>query len=38
MGIAEAVLLTILTAATPLLIASLGELVTERAGGPQSRG
>jgi len=32
MGIAEAVLLTILTAATPLLIASLGELVTERAG------
>ena len=32
MELAEAVLLTIFTAATPLLIAALGELVTERAG------
>ncbi|MEM9331406.1 MAG: ABC transporter permease [Pseudomonadota bacterium] len=32
MGFAEAVILTIIGAATPLLIASLGELVTERAG------
>ncbi|MCY4501537.1 MAG: ABC transporter permease, partial [Alphaproteobacteria bacterium] len=28
----EAVILTIVTAATPLLIAALGELVTERSG------
>ena len=28
----EAVLLTIVTAATPLVIAAIGELVTERAG------
>ena len=32
MGLAEAVLLTIFTAATPLLIAALGELISERAG------
>lgn len=32
MGLAEAILLTIFTAATPLLIAALGELVTERSG------
>lgn len=32
MGIAEAVLITVITAATPLLIAALGELVVERAG------
>ncbi len=32
MGILEAVLLTIATAATPLLIAAMGELVTERSG------
>ena len=32
MTIAEAILLTIVTAATPLLIAALGELITERAG------
>ncbi len=32
MGFIEAVLLTIVTAATPLLIAALGELVTERSG------
>lgn len=32
MGMVEAILLTIATAATPLLIAALGELVTERAG------
>ena len=32
MGVYEAVLLTIMTAATPLLIAAMGELVTERAG------
>lgn len=32
MGVVEAVLLTIVTAATPLLIAALGELVTERSG------
>lgn len=32
MGFTEAVLLTIITAATPLLIAALGELVTERSG------
>ena len=28
----EAILLTIITAATPLVIAAMGELVTERAG------
>ena len=28
----EAILLTIVTASTPLLIAAIGELVTERAG------
>ncbi len=32
MGLTEAILLTIFTAATPLLIASLGELVAERSG------
>src|SRR5215217_1610987 len=32
MGIVEAILLTVITAATPLVIAALGELVTERAG------
>ena len=32
MGVTEAVLLTIFTAATPLLIAALGELVAERSG------
>ncbi len=32
MGLTEAILLTIFTAATPLLIASLGELVSERSG------
>lgn len=32
MGITEAILLTIITAATPLLIAALGELVVERSG------
>jgi general nucleoside transport system permease protein len=32
MGIIEAILLTIATAATPLLIAALGELVVERSG------
>lgn len=32
MGVFEAVLLTIATAATPLLIAAMGELVTERSG------
>lgn len=32
MGVVEAVLLTIITAATPLLIAALGELVAERSG------
>lgn len=32
MGMTEAILLTIATAATPLLIAALGELVVERAG------
>ncbi len=32
MGLIEAILLTIFTAATPLLIAALGELVTERSG------
>ena len=32
MGFVEAVLLTIVTAATPLLIAALGELITERSG------
>ena len=30
--IAEAILLTIITAATPLLLAAIGELVTERSG------
>ncbi len=32
MGMAEAILLTIATAATPLLLAAIGELVVERAG------
>jgi simple sugar transport system permease protein len=32
MGVTEAILLTIITAATPLLIAALGELVVERSG------
>jgi general nucleoside transport system permease protein len=32
MGIFEAILLTVVTAATPLLIAALGELVAERSG------
>ena len=32
MGIAEAILLTIFTAATPLLLAAIGELMTERSG------
>lgn len=32
MGITEAILLTVITAATPLLIAALGELVVERSG------
>jgi ABC-type uncharacterized transport system permease subunit len=32
MGIIEAILLTVITAATPLVLASLGELVTERSG------
>ncbi len=32
MGMTEAILLTIFTAATPLMIAALGELVTERSG------
>lgn len=32
MGMIEAILLTVITAATPLVIASLGELVTERSG------
>lgn len=32
MGFVEAILLTVFTAATPLLIAALGELVTERSG------
>ena len=32
MGIAEGILLTIVTAATPLLIAAIGELVVERSG------
>jgi simple sugar transport system permease protein len=32
MGIVEAILLTVVTAATPLVLASLGELVSERAG------
>ncbi|MEP1775735.1 MAG: ABC transporter permease [Nitratireductor sp.] len=32
MGIAEAILLTIATAATPLLLAAIGELVVERSG------
>jgi ABC-type uncharacterized transport system permease subunit len=32
MGMTEAILLTIITAATPLLIAALGELVVERSG------
>ena len=32
MGIWEAVLMTVITAATPLLIAALGELVVEKAG------
>ena len=32
MGMLEAILLTIITAATPLLIAALGELVVERSG------
>jgi ABC-type uncharacterized transport system permease subunit len=32
MGMTEAILLTIFTAATPLMIAALGELITERSG------
>ena len=32
MGALEAVILTIITAATPLLLAAIGELVTERSG------
>ena len=32
MGIYESILITIITASTPLLLASIGELVTERAG------
>jgi simple sugar transport system permease protein len=32
MGIVEAILLTVITAATPLVLASIGELVSERAG------
>ena len=32
MGMIEAILLTVITAATPLVLASIGELVTERAG------
>jgi ABC-type uncharacterized transport system permease subunit len=32
MGMYEAILLTVMTAATPLLLAALGELVTERSG------
>ncbi|AOF91222.1 MULTISPECIES: ABC transporter permease [Rhizobiaceae] len=32
MGIIEAILLTVITAATPLVLASLGELVAERSG------
>ncbi len=32
MGLAEAVILTIMTAATPLLLAAIGELVVERSG------
>ncbi|MCR6501863.1 ABC transporter permease [Shinella sp. CPCC 101442] len=32
MGIVEAILLTVITAATPLVLASIGELVTERSG------
>lgn len=32
MGLAEGILLTILTAATPLLLAAIGELVAERSG------
>ncbi len=32
MGIFEAILLTVITAATPLVLAALGELVTERSG------
>ena len=32
MGIVEAILLTVITAATPLVLASLGELVAERSG------
>ena len=32
MGALEAVILTIITASTPLLLAAIGELVTERSG------
>ena len=32
MGVLESILITIITASTPLLLASIGELVTERAG------
>lgn len=32
MGIVEAILLTVITAATPLVLAAVGELVTERSG------
>ncbi len=32
MGVLEAVILTVITAATPLLLAAMGELITERSG------
>ena len=32
MGIVEAILLSVITAATPLVLAAIGELVTERSG------
>ena len=32
MGIVEAILLSVITAATPLVLAALGELVAERSG------
>ena len=32
MGVLEAVILTVITAATPLLLAAIGELITERSG------
>ena len=37
MTLFEAILLTVITASTPLLIAAIGELVVERAGVAQSR-